>query len=276
MRTHITGLDHVVIAVGDLAAAAAQLARLGFTVTERSEMPEWGLAGHRVMFGRDHLEVVASVGDGAMAERVRAFTAQQQGLMAVALGSSDIVAETARLRAAGLEVEAPHRLTRGPDIGSTVALLAAEVTPGVSAFLCQHEDAAHLRPAGAMVHANGTVRIASVTAVVDEPVALMPAWDRVLGPASTTPTDELVAVHSGRGLIFLASPDDFSQLHPEAEGDEPPAPPALSALVLVVGDTAKAARLLDDADIEFSRDTAGTIRVPPTEALGIYLEFQVE
>ena len=47
---HIQGLDHIVVTVRDLAAAAAQWKRLGFTVSPRGlHSPQMGTANHTIM-----------------------------------------------------------------------------------------------------------------------------------------------------------------------------------------------------------------------------------
>jgi catechol 2,3-dioxygenase-like lactoylglutathione lyase family enzyme len=281
MANHIIGLDHAVIAVRDLAAAAAAFTRLGFTVSPQGVHAEWGTANRCLMLAGTYVELLAAVGEGDPADRVREFTADRDGLMALALGTADAAADVARLRAAGLDVEDPRALSRpvATDSGTktarfAVAILPPAATPGVNSWLCQHLTPEALRQPGWTEHGNGAQDIASATAVVQEPYDLMPAWDRLIGPAATTPTDNTVTVHTGNGVIFLTRPDDLSQLHPEAESEAIPAPPAIVALALTVADTAAAARLLKANGVEFSRDAEGTIRIPPDEACGVFLEFQ--
>jgi hypothetical protein len=137
----------------------------------------------------------------------------------------------------------------------------------------QHITAERERHPEWLAHPNGAFGIASVTAIVQEPLALIADYDRVFGPHAATPTDETVTVHMGRGLMFLSTPDDLTQLHPEAELDETPPPPALVALALQVADTTKAAAILKANKVEYSRDREGTLRIPPSEACGVFLEM---
>ncbi len=80
----ITGLDHVVVLVGDIAAAAAAYQTL-FART-----PAWRTSGDgadRVLFTLDNmtLELMAPSGEDATAERIRAVIAKQgEGLASLA------------------------------------------------------------------------------------------------------------------------------------------------------------------------------------------------
>jgi hypothetical protein len=280
MPNRVTGLDHVIIAVRDLDLAAETFRRLGFALSSRGRHAEWGTANYCVMFGRDYIELLAAEGRGGPADDLRAFTADREGLMGLVFASDAAEADCKRL---GLDQ--PGRLSRavetesGPLIARFIAQrLPPETTPGVPSFLCQHLTPEILRQPGWTDHANGAVGIESVTALVADPVGLMPAWDRLIGPSRSTATDETVtihagSVHSGGGLVFLCRPEDLDQLHPEADEEEPPSPPALVALAIRVGDTDIAARALSANDVAFDRDGAGTIRIAASEACGVFIEL---
>lgn len=279
MANHITGLDHAVIAVRDLDQAAEAFRRLGFALTPRGHHAEWGTANRCVMFGQDYIELLAAEGAGVEADSVRAFTRQREGLMGIALRSTDGAATAESLRRAGLDVPVPRSLSRKLDDGAGTTLmfsevpLPAEATPGVNSRVVQHITAQRERFPEWTDHPNGAFGIASVTAIVAAPTELTPAWDRVFGPHAAVITDDTVTVHSGRGLIFLAKPDDLSQLHPEAEDEELPPPPALVVLALQVADTGRAAELLHRNGVGFSRDSEGTIRIDPEDACGVFVEM---
>jgi catechol 2,3-dioxygenase-like lactoylglutathione lyase family enzyme len=269
----ITGLDHLIIAVADLDKAAATFRALGFTLATRGEHAEWGTANHCIMFGDDYLELLAAVGEGGPADRVRAFIAEHgEGLMGLVWGTEDAAADSARL---GLEP--PGDLSRsieGEVARFKAGILAPETTPGIASFLCQHLTPEKLRRPGWTEHANGATGIISVTALMAEPLNLMPAWDRLIGPAAATATDELVTVHTRHGLVFLCRPDDIGQLHPEAEEEELPPAPALVALTLRIKDAEAAARTLKTAGIAYERDRQGKVVIAPEDACGVLIELQ--
>lgn len=279
MANHITGLDHAVVAVRDLAEAAATFARLGFVLTPKGHHAEWGTANHCLMFGRDYIELLAAEGPGAEADALRAVTAERDGMVGLALCSDDGAATAECLRAAGIDLPGPRSLSRKIDDGQGTTLmfsevkLPAEATPGIATRVVQHITAERERFPEWLAHPNGAFGIASVTAIVDEPTQATAAWDRVFGPHAAVLTDETVTIHSGRGLIFLTKPDDLTQLHPDAELDDLPAAPALVAVALQVADTGRAAELLRRNGVGFSRDSEGTIRIPPSEACGVFIEM---
>ncbi len=279
MVNHITGLDHAVIATADLDRAAETFRRLGFTLTPKGHHAEWGTANHCLMFGHDYVELLAAEGTGIEAEQIRAFTQDREGLIWVSLGSDNVPAAAESLRQAGLDMPLPRSLSRRLDDGHDTTLmfseapLPVEATPGVPARLAQHITSERLRHPEWLEHPNGARSISSITAIVSCPVELTPLWDKVFGPHSAVITDETVTVHAGRGLIFLSNPDDLSQLHPDADLDELPPAPAVVALAITVGDTDRAARVLKQNKVEFSQDSEGTIRIPPHEACGVFLEL---
>lgn len=279
MANHITGLDHAVIAVRDLGQAAETFQRLGFALTPRGHHAEWGTANLCVMFTRDYIELLAAEGNGGEAEQVRAFTGDREGLSGIALSSANGAAAAECLRAAGLDVPVARSLSRKLDDETGTTLMFSDVplpmaaTPGVNSRIVQHITAERERHPQWLNHPNGAIGIASVTAIVDEPPALTPAWDVVFGPHSAVLTDDTVTVHTGRGLIYLTRPDELTQLHPDAELDELPPAPALVALAVLVADTDHAAAVLKANGVEFSRDKEGTIRIPPSEACGVFVEM---
>ncbi|MGE5476612.1 MAG: VOC family protein [Bacteroidales bacterium] len=279
MANHIIGLDHAVIAVRDLDAAAEVFARLGFTLTPKGHHAEWGTVNRCLMFAGDYVELLAAAGEGEEADKVRAFTANGDGLASVSIASANGAATGEALRAAGLDVPVARSLSRKLDDGKGTTLmfsemsLPVEATPGVRTRVVQHITAERERHPQWLEHANSAIGIASVTAIVDEPPALTPAWDAVFGPHAAVLTDDTVTVHTGRGLIYLTRPDELTQLHPEAELDELPPPPALVALAIRVADTARAAAVLKANKVEFSRDREGTLRIPPSETCGVFIEM---
>lgn len=280
MANNINGLDHAVIAVRDLTVADAAFHRLGFTLTPRGEHPEWGTANHCIMFRQDYIALQAATGTGEVADELRAFTDAHEGLHGISLGTDNGAAVVERLQATGLDVPLPRSLSRRIDTEQGQAtlmfsetLLPPQATPGIHTRVTQHITAERERFPEWLAHPNTAIGIASVTAIVAEPVELTAAWDLLLGPHRAVITDDTVTLHTGRGLIFLSKPDDITQLHPEAELDELPPAPALVALAVLVADTDRAAQWLKHNDVVFSRDREGTIRIPPSEACGVHLEM---
>jgi catechol 2,3-dioxygenase-like lactoylglutathione lyase family enzyme len=127
----ITGIDHLVILVRDLAAAMDDYGRLGFTVELGGEHP-----------GGTHNALIAFE-DGSYLELI-AFKQPDQphdhpwyealslgeGLVAFAVASSDLVADAAAARARGLAVEEPQEGGRLRPDGRRLAWRNAGVGSG--------------------------------------------------------------------------------------------------------------------------------------------------
>jgi len=275
----ITGIDHVLLAVRDLAGAAEVFRRLGFVASPRGGHAEWGTANHCLMFARDYVEMIAPVGEGSAARRVGGFIeAQGIGLMAAALGITDADAAFASLRRVGIAAEPPSALSRrleAPEGEVTqrfnVVSLPEGTTPGLSSFLGQHLTPELMRRPEWLAHPNGATGIVSLTVVIDHPLEAMPAYDRLFGAASCTPTDEMVTVHTGNGLIYLVTPDGFDHLHPDIDID-PPEAPRLAALTIAVSDLDRAADLLKANGVR-SRRKSDHIVINPEDSLGVGVEF---
>ena len=101
----ITGLDHIVVLVRDIAASAAACETL------LARAPAWRSSGDgadRVLFTLDNmtLELVAPSGDGAAGDRIREVIAEQgEGLASIAFRTGDIAKLHRRLDRLALKPE---------------------------------------------------------------------------------------------------------------------------------------------------------------------------
>jgi catechol 2,3-dioxygenase-like lactoylglutathione lyase family enzyme len=138
----ITGLDHVVILVGDLAAAAAAYQTL------LARAPAWQSSGDgadRVLFTLDNmtLELMSPSGDGATAERIRSVIATQgEGLASICFRTSDIEKMHRRLERLSLKPEpVTEAESRDATTGATLSWkrtrAATDTTRGVRLFFLE-------------------------------------------------------------------------------------------------------------------------------------------
>jgi catechol 2,3-dioxygenase-like lactoylglutathione lyase family enzyme len=138
----ITGLDHVVILVSDIAAAELAYQTL-FART-----PAWrntGDGADRVLFTLDNmtLELMSPNGDGATADRIRAVLAEQgEGLASLCFRASDIVKMHRRLDRLTLkpepvaEVESRDAIS-GASLSWKRTRAATETTRGIRLFFLE-------------------------------------------------------------------------------------------------------------------------------------------
>ncbi len=182
-------LDHVLIAVRSLAAAADAYAALGFKVTPEGRHPGRGTHNRLMAFGPEYLELIAVRDPSATPFRpsMSGFLSVGQGLYMFALGTSDITAVTAAIRARGVSVgdpvpgrraagEGPGYTWRSADLGRTL--------PGSECFLIQHDHPIaerYPRPLQPLIHPNRVGGIHHITLAVRDSAAAAQAWQAVLG-----------------------------------------------------------------------------------------------
>jgi catechol 2,3-dioxygenase-like lactoylglutathione lyase family enzyme len=281
MANHITGIDHVLIGVADLERARASYERLGFTLTPRGRHVGWGTANYCVMFARSYLELIGVVGAREGSAGLDGLLARGgEGLKKLALASDDAERARADLVRAGVGVSAVESLSRALELPTgkvfpsfRLVHLAAEATPDLSAFVCQHLTPDLVRRPEWLKHPNGAEGLAAVTVVVDEPLRLAEAYDRVFGAGASTPTDDTLAVFTGSGAILFVTPADLEVLHPDVDYGAPRPTPHIAAMRLTTPDPATAARHLEAAGVPFSLGRDFTVRVAPALAHGVLIEF---
>jgi len=120
-------------------------------------------------------------------------------------------------------------------------------------------------------HGNSAQAVASITVLLDNPEAAMPAYDHLFGAFAATPTDDMVTVHGGGPLLFLSDEDSFDHLHSSLAVRLPPAP-AIAAIAVAVGDLARAEALLKEQGVRYS-SLGGSLAIRPEDCLGLGLEL---
>ncbi len=262
MAHQITGVDHLSFAVSDSAVARQAFARLGFFVSPPLVDDASGTLTQCVAFAADHLELSGPAGPGPGSRHLL----RMPGL---GLGSRDIQASYESLRRAGIDLRPPAPRTPSLVHPDSVLALPEDLLPGLPAVLCRSSDG--LRRPEWREHPNTARGIVSLSLLLDDPEAAIGDYNRLFGPAASTPTDTMVTVHTGHGLIFLVTPDGFDDLHPSLDLRLPP-PPAMVVLTVGVADLARAAAVLAANGVSAER-RGGHLGVPAADAPGIGLEF---
>jgi catechol 2,3-dioxygenase-like lactoylglutathione lyase family enzyme len=276
----LIGIDHVIVGVRDLEAARAQYARLGFNSTPRGRHVGWGTANYCIMFEHDYLELLGIVDPAQFTNDLDRFLAEREGLLAIALGSRDVAATHAAWAAAGLTPEPPRALGRLLEAEAGAAelrfrnvLLPRDRAGGLSLFACEHLTPALLRRPAWLAHPNGAVAIRSCTVATPNVRRLAEVMGRLFGSAAITTTDNVVAAHTGRGVILMAPPEDARLMHPMVELPDRLSAPCLVALTITVANPDRAADFLALQGIAFERAPSGDVLIAPAEARGVALEF---
>ena len=272
-------VDHLVVAVPDLAAAQDLYRAIGFTVGSRNLHP-WGTENAVVALDGAYLELIG-LAEGhrppppenpaaPFAVPVAAAAARGGGLALVALSSEDADADAARFHAAGLGQGRRldfARDARAPD-GAVRVLrfgLAFSDLPGLSeagVFACRHHQS--FGDAAGRRHANGASRLDTVVLAADAPAALA----RPLSLLLETPADG-----SAERPGFATPTARLSVMRPaeaEARYGAGAVPGRVAGFGVMVEALAPVRALLDRAGLAH-REIAGAVVVPPAAAFGVAL-----
>jgi hypothetical protein len=277
----ITGLDHLIIGVADLEAARRQWARLGFNSTPRGRHVGWATANYCIMFENDYLELLGIVDpDGFSNGLDRLMAARGEGLLGIALATSDAEATAAAWQASGLGSAKPGSLMRllesetpAVELRFTNVMLDPAERLGLNLFACMHLTPAPMRRQAWLRHPNGAVKIASLTVIADDVEPLAAFAEQIVGSGAVTRTDQVRAIQTGTAPIMLATPDDAALLHPGFTLPEAAPEPLLAVMEIAVADPATTSRFLDQQNVPHERGGDGAVLVAPEHANGVRLAF---
>lgn len=243
----LLGIDHIVIVVSDLAAAASDYERLGFTV----------VPGGRHPFGTHN--VLISFADSAYIEIIAFYRENPdhrwwkplqkgEGLVDFCMRTDDLAGDTARLREAGVAIDDPVPWSRArPDGYQLRWLLAIAREPhrGVAPFLIQDETPREERVPQRFEHKNGAAGIGTVTVAVEDLTAVQEWYRGALGgSASPVRRNDLQA----GGVRFKIGPHLLDFLQPGASQSP------LAAWLKRRGPSPYAATLLTESEALFPLD----------------------
>lgn len=162
-RGRVEALDHVLIAVKDLGAAADRYARLlGRGKSWAGTHPGLGTSNILFRLANMYVELIAKTGDGPFAQRLERHIAENgEGLFGAAFASRDLAGLASRLEGERIGTSGPHAgAGRDSDSGAVRRwrnlFFAEEDVGGVFLFAIEHSSDASLLPL-APVEAAGAV-----------------------------------------------------------------------------------------------------------------------
>lgn len=266
----LPGLDHALVAVRDLDAAATAWAKLGFAVTPTGRHDAWGTANRCLMFAEDYIELIGIVDPARPSAGVDRFLARRgEGAMGLCLATTDPATADRRLAEAGIAGEPPQPLSRALETPEgtvrphfTLLHPAADAPTGVPWFVCRHETPELLRRPEWLAHANTARRLRVATAAVADPSALTPLYAALFGPEAV--------IESRRGLtVRFGDRPDALLLHfgRSLDGIE-----GLLGLAVEVADLDRAEAILRAADIHHIKAADG-LHIAPAAATGVALSL---
>jgi glyoxalase-like protein len=277
----IAGVDHAVIVVKDLDAAAANWKQLGFTISPRgTHSAHMGTGNYTIMLGEDYMELLGVLQPTEHNVPSRAYLEQTGGgIERIAFTTLSAAAGAAELRTMGYEAIGPTDFERPvlmPDGSKSAAKFATFLWPvteapgGVRLFACQHKTRETVWIPELQKHANTAKRIARVFVVtpkVEEDakhLADMIAGDvrRDADGAAVVPTG------FGRAEFVFLTREALGKRYPGVDVSTLPER-AGAGLELVVSDLVAAKNAIGAKAVASS----GAVVVPPTAGNGVMLAF---
>jgi len=279
MRRHVLGIDHVVVVVNDLDAAAGAFRRMGFVVTPRGEHT-LGSRNHCVMLGDDYIELLASPPEDPhpSLRYYTDFARAGDGLAAVALRTDSAKGAYSELLWAGfsptdpVDFSRPVQLSDGVrDARFRIAQLAADRTPGGRFFVCEHFTRDAVWRAEYRAHPNGASGLAAIAIVAEDVAAAAGSYERMFDTRAQ-PIAEGLLVETGSAPIALVTASALARRLPGITASARPAP-TLAALFVRVAERDVAERALAAGGLQPARMPDGSIALGPERAHGVTLVF---
>lgn len=214
-------LDHVVIAVADLARAVRDYQALGFKVLEGGVHASGATHNALIVFADGtYLELLASTGQVARPETLdfSPMLAKGEGLGGLALRADDLPALVAALRKRGLTLSDPIAGARQKPDGTRLAWRLALVDDGFLPFFIEDVTPRPLRvpddPA-LTAHPNGIRGIGGVELVTPDLAAAQARYQALLGvppEPEDMPAFRAFALQSAQLVVSAPQPETAEQV----------------------------------------------------------------
>lgn len=231
----VHGLDHLVVAVRDLDAAAAAWQELGFTVTPEARHP-WGTANRLVQVDGFFVELLAVADESGIEETTgdvfsfgafnRDFLKTREGGSMVVFESRDPAEDRAAFEKNHLKTYAPFSFERTatyPD-GST-AKVAFELTivsdplaPMIGYFTCHNRIPENFWRPAFQNHANGAAEIGEIVLVAKDPSDHHEFLGGLIGQREMRATSLGLELETPRGRLKVLTPVAYARLYGSEAG----------------------------------------------------------
>jgi catechol 2,3-dioxygenase-like lactoylglutathione lyase family enzyme len=281
-------LDHLVIGVADLDAAAAFYADLGFRVGARNRHP-WGTENRIVQFPGAFLELI-TVGDATLipphAPRhfsfgafVRDALAQGEGMSMLVLESRDSTGDAEGFRSAGIGDFEPfffERQARRPDgsevrVAFSLAFADNPAAPNCGFFVCQQHEPQNFWNPAFQQHDNGTSALSAVFLVTPEPAAQAAFLSAFSGAESFATPEAGLRLPLPRGRLEVLTPQAAGAMLDDETGRQQA---YFAGFAVTVPDLDTVRTHLAEHGISHSHDGARIV-VPANAALGCAIVFEL-
>ncbi|CCD83979.1 putative Glyoxalase_3 [Bradyrhizobium sp. ORS 285] len=278
---NVIGIDHAVVVVKELDAAAETWKRLGFTLSPRgTHSAKMGSGNYTIMLDPDYIELLGILAETDHNVPTRNFLAQRgEGIERIAFTAIDSAAGAEEIRSHGFEPIGPIDFERPvplPDGTISAAKFrvfqwpVAEAPGGLRIFACQHKTRETVWIPELMTHANAAKQLKQALIVTPDPAKDAAHLSRLIDREGRSEADGAVTVTSGgdrADFVFLTR-DQLAARYPGVSLAGLPERGG-AGLVLASHDLAATEKTLGAAAIR----SGASLVVPPAAATGTLLAF---
>lgn len=224
---HIIGVDHVVIPVRDLDAAASQWKAAGFTVSPRGKHSDhMGSSNHTIVFEHDYMELMGIDHPTPHNRPTVEFLQEREGLERAAFTTDDAGALAAELKSHGFIGEGPVAFGRPvplPNGGTSEARFQVTTWPtseapgGLRIFACQHLTRDAVWIPELQHHANGATGLVRLEIIAENPKDAAEHMGQMIDQMPTPLSDGFrVPSGSQRAAFDFLTAAAFARRYPES------------------------------------------------------------
>lgn len=283
----IDSINHVGMAVRDLAATVARYEAMGFILTPYSphsgawkpgETVQSFRSGNRcVMFAHNYLEILASEDAAAPSPRLAGYLKHHQGAHIICFNSEDTHAVDRRLKAEAVATSGVIPLQRDIDTPDGVRTakfervqFAPDDSPEGYIQAARHLTPEYIYQPRYVGHPNGCVELSDTIVVVDDLDRFARKYERYLG---TAPIRDGETIRFRFPLVSTLTLVDYRNAPALLPGTLYPPVPGIAAAAFRTHDLAALRARLDQHGFTVN-EAGGRLVVPAEEASGLAILFE--
>jgi hypothetical protein len=273
----IGGIDHLVIAVGDLDRAAADYRALGFTLSPRAvHSAQMGTANHTIMLREDYFELLGILTPTESNARWQAALQHGDGLAGLAAATAGAAAARAAWMEAGFTPSDIRAFSRevvraeGARMQARfeIVTLAPDTLPALSIFACAQLTPEAVWLPELLAHPNTACAIRKVVIATPNPDAAARRWSRALPRSRITAVSDDLRIVTGRHAIDLMDPHTAARRYGHAP---PPDRARAIAIEFAVADVAACRTALARGGVSVRAAGVRTTVIEPR--CGVIIDF---
>lgn len=283
------GIDHVVLSVRNLDAAAAFFRRAGFTLTPKAEQP-FGTSTCMALLDGNFIDLLGTTSADkipphqpdrfSLAAQHQDQLQRREGLSLVAMISDDARRDREGFLAGGLRAAEPVDVSRPvtqPDgaeaiFAFTMVVVADPRLGDAQHFIYQIRTPDTFWHATYQDHANGAMEVSEIVVVADKPSQLAPFYAALVSPDAVHSVGNALQVDTAKGRIVVLSPAELTRRFEGIEIDIPVTRPYVAGFQVRSRDLKLVEGCLERGGVPFARRDAA-VRIAPNDAFGAAIEF---